>query len=258
MATFLFDDIIFGPVKSRRLGASLGINLLPTGRKFCNFNCLYCECGWSSGAGGDMHLPSRESIREKLFTRLSEIKTTNSPLDRITFAGNGEPTIHPDFPGIIEDTITVRDNLFPGVKIAVLSNASTLDKPGIFNALGRIEMNILKLDSVNEQTVRLINQPPAGYRVSQVIDGFLRFKGKFILQTLFVTGHSGDVPIDNASTEEVNNWLDMIQLTRPETIMIYTIDRDTPLQTLQKVPREQLDSIARQVRKLGLSVQVSY
>lgn len=258
MSTFLFDDIIFGPVNSRRLGASLGINLLPTNGKFCNFNCIYCECGWSSGSVSKNRLPTREAIRKRLEEVLQEMHTSHAPLDVITFAGNGEPTIHPDFPGIVEDSIRVRDRFAPGVKIAVLSNASRLDNPGIFDALGKIEMNILKLDSANELTVRLINQPPADYSVKRVIEGMARYHGRFILQTLFVRGEAGGIPVNNATEEEVRDWLEVIRQVKPGMVMIYTIARDTPLQTLQKVEAETLDRIADEVRKLHFPVQVSY
>jgi wyosine [tRNA(Phe)-imidazoG37] synthetase (radical SAM superfamily) len=258
MATFLFDDIIFGPVKSRRLGASLGINLLPTSGKFCNFNCIYCECGWSSPADPKTKLPRREEIRNRLEERILQIKADGSPFDRITFAGNGEPTIHPDFVGIIADTLEIRNRLVPGVKIAVLSNATQIDRPEIFEALGRIDQNILKLDSANEQTVRLINQPPAGYNISRVIDGMMRYHGHFILQTLFISGEFGGIPLNNASDEEVKAWLTVVEQVRPELVMIYTIARDTPVNTLQKIEPEVLDRIAGKVRDLGISVQVSY
>lgn len=258
MATFLFDDIVFGPVKSRRLGASLGINLLPVSGKFCNFNCIYCECGWSSGTGRKTSLPSREEISSRLESRLLQLKKDRTPLDRITFAGNGEPTIHPDFPGIIDDTIGIRDRIFPGVKIAVLSNASNLDNPEIFAALGKIEMNILKLDSASDLTVKLINQPPPGYQIEKVIDGMMRYHGRFILQTLFVKGIFGEIPVNNAGVEEVKNWLEVIEKVHPQMVMIYTIERDTPIRTLEKIEPEMLDAIAEKVRQLGIRVQVSY
>jgi len=258
MATFLFDDIIFGPVKSRRLGTSLGINLLPTTGKLCNFNCIYCECGWSSGSNLKTRLPSREEIRNRLEEKLLQIRDNRTMLGRITFAGNGEPTLHPDFAGIIADTIGIRDRIVPGVKIAVLSNASNLDNPEIFDALGRIEMNILKLDSANEQTVKLMNQPPLGYRVDRVIEGMMRYRGRFILQTLFVKGEFGGIHVDNSGEKEVKSWLEVVKKVRPEMVMIYTIARDTPIQTLQKIKSEILDNIAGEVRKLSIPVQVSY
>ena len=258
MATFLFDDIIFGPVTSRRLGASLGINLLPVNGKFCNFNCIYCECGWSTHPDVKIKLPTRDEISKRLEEVLIEIKKNHTPLDKITFAGNGEPTIHPEFEGIVDDTIRIRDLYAPGVKIAVLSNASNLDKPAIFAALGRIDLNILKLDSAHEETIRLINQPSPGYRIDRVIEGMIRYNGRFILQTLFVKGSFNGIQVDNSGDQEVRDWLDVVQKVKPEMVMIYTIARDTPLQTLQKTDPETLDRIAGEVRKLGIEVQVSY
>jgi wyosine [tRNA(Phe)-imidazoG37] synthetase (radical SAM superfamily) len=258
MTTFLFDDIIFGPVKSRRLGASLGINLLPPTGKFCNFNCIYCECGWSSGTDLKTRLPSRDEVRIRLEEKLLQILDSKTRLDRITFAGNGEPTIHPDFPDIISDTIRIRNRISPNVKIAVLSNATQLDNPEIFKALGKVDMNILKLDSASEQTVKLINQPRPDYRISRVIDGMKRYNGRFILQTLFVKGTINGIPVNNAGKEEVVNWLEVVKKVQPEMVMIYTIARDTPIQTLQKIGAEILDNIADEVGKLGVPTQVSY
>ncbi len=258
MSTFLFDEIIFGPVKSRRLGASLGINLLPVSGKFCNFNCIYCECGWSGEQGQESRLPSRKDISEMLEARLVEIRSEGSPIDRITFAGNGEPTIHPEFPGIIADTVEIRDRIFPDVKIAVLSNASRLDRPEIFEALGKADMNILKLDSAFAHTAGLINQPPPGYSIDRVIEGMIRYKGQFILQTLFVKGEFEGTSVDNSSDHEVAAWLEIVKKVNPEMVMIYTIARDTPIDTLQKIKPEILDRIAAQVTGLGIPVQVSY
>ncbi|MFO7617805.1 MAG: radical SAM protein [Bacteroidales bacterium] len=257
MGTFLFDDIIFGPVSSRRLGASLGINLLPAGRKFCNFNCIYCECGWSGSEGSSPRLPARDEIRKRLEKKLLEIHDTHSQLDMITFAGNGEPTLHPDFPGVIDDTIALRDRHAAGVPIAVLSNASRIDRPEIFRALGKIEKNILKLDSAFEATVRMINRPPHDYSISKVIDGMARYEGRFILQTLFLRGEMNGRTVDNATPEEISAWLEVVARVKPSQVMIYTIARDTPVDTLRKLPTGELKAIARQVEQLGIATQVS-
>lgn len=258
MPTFLFDDIIFGPVRSRRLGASLGVNLLPVTGKLCNFDCIYCECGWSHAGGNPGDLPARGEIRSRLETRLTNIRKKNSPLDVITFAGNGEPTVHPEFTGIIDDTISLRDHLAPGVRIAVLSNASGLDDPEVFSALGRIEMNILKLDSAFEETVRLINQPPPGYSIDRVVEGMLRYNGRFILQTLFVRGEFLGRPVDNAAPAEIDAWLEIVRKVKPMQVMVYTIERDTPVNTLHKIGRSKLEMISSKVRALGIPVQVSH
>jgi len=257
MSTFLFDEIIFGPVKSRRLGASLGINLLPVSAKCCNFNCIYCECGWT-GEGIGSSLPKREEIRLRLENKLRQIIDEKGPLDRITFAGNGEPTLHPEFGGIIDDTVHLRNQYFPDVKIAVLSNATRLDHPEVFRALGRVDMNILKLDSARDATVQLLNHPPAGYKVQKVIEGMKRFNGRFILQTMFVKGSYGEQVIDNTTGEELKDWIKVVKAVRPSQVMIYTIDRDTPVETLRKADAATLDDIALMIRKLGYEVQVSY
>lgn len=259
MATFLFEDIIFGPVISRRLGASLGINLLPGNRKICNFNCIYCECGWTDETNSSRHnLPSRKELRSLLELRLLEMKEKGEDLDTITFAGNGEPTIHPDFPGIIDDTINLRNQIFPEVKIAVLSNSSKLDDPEVFSALLKIEQAILKLDSANANTVGTLNRPAGNYSVEKVIRNLEKFEGRFILQTLFVNGTHEGVVINNSTDLEINAWLEVVEKLKPELVMVYTIARDTPLETLSKVSADKLDHIAEEVRKLGIAVTVSY
>lgn len=259
MGTFLFDKIIFGPVKSRRLGVSLGINLLPGGKKVCNFNCIYCECGWSPSVekeGG--YLPRREEVSEALESRLQEMKVKGLSPDVITFAGNGEPTLHPDFSSIIDDSITLRNKYFPGARIAVLSNSTTITNPSVRDALQKVEMNILKLDSAFELTVRIHNQPRVNVKVDELIENLRKFNGKLIIQTLFLRGrHNGKI-IDNTTPEEINAWLKALERIRPSEVMIYTIARDTPEGgLLRKVPLEELNHIASRVQKLGIQTQVS-
>lgn len=259
MATFLFEEIVFGPVKSRRLGASLGINLLPGNRKICNFNCIYCECGWSDKSSSERNeLPSRDELRNLLESRLLEMKTNGEDLTTITFAGNGEPTIHPDFSEIIDDTIDLRNRLFPNVKIAVLSNSTKLNDPKIFASLQKIEQAILKLDSVFDTTLGSLNRPAGNYSQAEVIRNLAKFNGKFILQTLFVNGSHNDIEIDNSTDKELSAWLKVVKKLKPEQVMVYTIARDTPLKTLSKISAEKLDKIAEEVRKLGIPVMVSY
>jgi wyosine [tRNA(Phe)-imidazoG37] synthetase (radical SAM superfamily) len=259
MATFLFEDIVFGPVKSRRLGVSLGINLLPGNVKICNFNCVYCECGWS-GESVDRpeKMPSRKSVAEALESKLQEMTAVNNRPDVITFAGNGEPTLHPDFIAIIDDTIELRNRYFPGARIAVLSNSTTISDSSIRRALSRVEMNILKLDSVNNETISVLNQPSVRYSVEEVIENMLKFNGKLIIQTLFVRGSYNGRKIDNTTSEEIEGWLEALKKIEPEEVMIYTISRDTPIgNLLVKVPREELNKIAQRVKKLGIKTQVS-
>jgi wyosine [tRNA(Phe)-imidazoG37] synthetase (radical SAM superfamily) len=259
MGTFLFDKIIFGPVKSRRLGFSLGINLLPGAKKVCNFNCIYCECGWSQPVekkGG--YLPRREEVSELLASRLQEMKVRNESPDVITFAGNGEPTLHPDFPSIIDDSIALRNQFFPKARIAVLSNATTVTNPAIKDALLKIDMNILKLDSAFDETIRIHNQPRNGIKASELIENLKKFNGKLIIQTLFLRGRFNGRLIDNTTPEEINAWLLALEMIRPSSVMIYTISRDTPEGgLLMKIPAEELKHIASRVEKLGIETQVS-
>jgi wyosine [tRNA(Phe)-imidazoG37] synthetase (radical SAM superfamily) len=259
MGTFLFDKIVFGPVNSRRLGISLGINLLPGAKKVCNFNCIYCECGWTPSIdkeGG--YLPLREEVSELLGSRLQEMKVKNTPPDVITFAGNGEPTLHPQFSEIIDDTIVLRNKFFPAARIAVLSNATTITNPSIRDSLLKIEMNILKLDSVFDDTICTHNQPRVKIKADELIENLRKFNGKLIIQTLFLRGRLGSKTIDNTTSEEVNGWLGALEKIRPQEVMIYTISRDTPEGgLLRKVPLEELNHIASRVEKLGIRTQVS-
>jgi wyosine [tRNA(Phe)-imidazoG37] synthetase (radical SAM superfamily) len=259
MATFLFDEIIFGPVKSRRLGVSLGINLLPIKRKFCNFNCVYCECGWTEESETKgVKLPARSDVFKALEKKLSEMKVTNEPPDVITYAGNGEPTLHPEFTGIIDDSITLRDKYFPEAKIAVLSNATTIMNDAIRAALMKIDQNILKLDSAFDSTIFLHNQPKGTHKADELIENLALFNGKVIIQTLFLRGkHKGKI-IDNTTNVEINAWLEALKKIKPSEVMIYTISRDTPEGgQLMKVPVRELKEIATRVEKLGIRTQVS-
>jgi len=259
MATFLFDDIIFGPVKSRRLGVSLGINLLPVNKKICNFNCIYCECGWTR----DIEItvsrpPSREEVYKALDLKLSELKARNQVPDVITYAGNGEPTLHPDFIGIIDDTLSLRNKYFPEARIAVLSNSTTISDPLIKEALLKVDQNILKLDSALESTIKLHNQPQFNINVEKLIDNLVSFSGKVIIQTLFLRGTYNGKAIDNTTPAEIRAWLKAIEKIRPSEVMIYTISRDTPEgATLNKIPLNELKKIAAVVNSMGIRTQVS-
>jgi wyosine [tRNA(Phe)-imidazoG37] synthetase (radical SAM superfamily) len=259
MATFLFNEIIFGPVQSRRLGVSLGVNLLPVDMKVCSFDCIYCECGFTPKTNNNhAKLPSRQDVQLKLEQKLTEMAVSRKSPDVITFAGNGEPTLHPQFGGIIDDTIALRNELAPGARIAVLSNATMLHKPAVFDALLKVEDNIQKLDSAFEETVRLLDCPRGKFSLAKVVDQLIRFKGKVIVQTLFLKGNFKGMPVDNSTDREVDAWLDLIQMISPQQVMIYTIARDTPVDTLEKVTQETLDGIAGRVEKAGFRVQVSY
>ncbi|MGE0078556.1 MAG: radical SAM protein [Bacteroidales bacterium] len=256
MATFLFDSIVFGPIRSRRLGVSLGINLLPTDSKVCSFDCIYCECGWTNSMVSGS-LPSREQVRWALDKKLSEMLYMGEKLDVITFAGNGEPTLHPDFTGIIDDTIDIRGKYFPDARVAVLSNSTMIHKPEIISALKRIDQNILKLDSAFDTTIQLLNQPMMKFDVKTLVKHLKEFDGNLIIQTLFVRGTVNNQIVDNTTEEEIEAWLGLIGEIKPSEVMIYTIARDTPAQDLIKVPIGELNKIAERVKALGFAVQVS-
>lgn len=259
MPTFLFDRIIFGPVKSRRLGVSLGINLLPATKKVCNFNCIYCECGWTLNSYADKNLlPRRDEVYKALDEKLAEMKGKNITPDVITFAGNGEPTLHPDFPGIIDDSIVLRNKYFPDARIAVLSNSTRITVPEIKRALLKVDQNILKLDSGFDLTVKIHNQPRVNVKVAELIENLKQFNGELIIQTLFIRGSFKGEKIDNTSAEEIAAWLKAIEMIRPSEVMIYTISRDTPEGgQLEKVPLGELKRIAEMVRHLGIKTNVS-
>ncbi len=259
MATFLFDEIIFGPVRSRRLGISLGINLLPTKTKICNFNCIYCECGLTSNIEKAVNkLPRREEVYNALDNKLSMMKAGHQSPDVITYAGNGEPTLHPEFPEIIDDSIILRDKYFPEAKIAVLSNATTIANPLIKAALLKIDKNILKLDSAIDETIQLHNQPRIKINVNELINNLAGFDGKLIIQTLFLRGLKNGMIIDNTTQKEIKAWLTAIETIRPSEVMIYTISRDTPEGAqLYKIPEEELRRIAARVEKMGIKTQIS-
>ena len=259
MSTFLFDEIVFGPVKSRRLGVSLGINLLPTNKKICNFNCIYCECGWtqSSELSGNT-LPSRENVYVALEQKLSELKRTNLVPDVITYAGNGEPTLYPAFPDIINDSITLREKYVPQARIAVLSNATTISNPLIKAALLKTDMNILKLDSAIDSTIKIHNQPKIKLSAEQLINNLIEFHGKVIIQTLFLRGTYNGKTIDNTTDVEIKAWLGAIERIKPYEVMIYTISRDIPAEAqLRKVSLSELNGIAALVNSIGIRTQVS-
>lgn len=256
MATSLFNDIIFGPVRSRRLGLSLGVNLLPLDSKLCNFNCIYCECGWNKRMPGQ-RFNRREDVRNILETKLREMVAEGAPPDVITFAGNGEPTMHPDFADIIDDTLDLRDRICPSAKVSVLSNATMIGRKSVRDALLKVDNNILKLDSAYDDTVRLINGPVGNYSVADTAANMKLFEGKLIIQTMFLRGrHNGRI-VDNTTEREVSAWLGLLKEIGPRKVMIYTIDRDTPAKELVKVPVEELERIADRVRAAGLECSVS-
>jgi len=249
----LFNEIAYGPIHSRRLGTSLGVELMPLEHKLCTFNCVYCECGWNEPVSHPQ-LPTREQVRAALEARLKE----GLELDVITFSGNGEPTLHPEFLGIIEDTIALRDQYCPKAKVSVLSNSTQLGRPDVVQALRLCDNRILKLDAGTDTMMRRIDLPVNEQLTAETIIGWLQqFDGDFTLQTCFLRGeHNGDV-IDNTTPEELSAWYQAVDRLHPKQIMIYVIDRKTPEEHLSKIPREEMESIAAPLIAKGYKVSIS-
>lgn len=257
MSTFLFDEIIFGPVWSRRLGESLGINLLPSGRKVCNFNCIYCECGITPTQYQQSGFPDVSEVSELLAKKLAALKSDSAYLNSITFAGNGEPTLHPQFDQIVDEVIKIRDQIFPDASIAVLSNATLIANHKVFNALLKVDFNILKLDSAIEETLKKINCPAGSFNFKDIVDTLAKFNGRLTIQTLFLKGYCNGKYIDNTTDLEVSEWVKTIESIKPESVMLYSLARDSAVDTLEKVSEAELNRIASMLEGKGIKTQVT-
>lgn len=255
MATIIYPSPIFGPVNSRRLGVSLGINLMPNDGKVCSFDCLYCECGFNADFRPKHKRPTRQEVKEALTEVLKKRHENHEPLDDITFAGNGEPTGHPDFKAIVEDTVEVRNQYFPEAKLSVLSNATYIYKPEVREALMLVDNNILKLDTVDMDYIKKLDRPQQPhYDVKDVIENLKKFDGHVIIQTMFLCGDG----MDNTSEQYVAPWLEAVKDIKPQQVMVYTIDRETPDKLLEKASHETLDAIKARVEALGIKCTASY
>lgn len=258
MVTILFHSTIFGPIHSRRLGASLGINLSPVDGKVCSFDCLYCEAGYNSQGPGKSGLPSRESVRTLLEEKLKAMAKVSAPLDVITFSGNGEPTLHPEFDGIVDDTVVLRDKYYPQAKISVLCNSTRLDNEEVCRGLLKVDNCILKLDSALTPTMRLIDRPASpSFTCEYLIPQLKKFGDQCIIQTMMLRGNHDGKHIDNTTPEEIKALIEAYKTIGPAEVMLYSIDRPTPESDLQKVEKEELEAIADQIRKEGIKVLVS-
>ena len=258
MATKLFPSPIFGPIKSRRLGISLGINLLPSDGKVCTFDCLYCECGFNATHRTKEKLPTRIEVASALETELQSMAANNEFPDVLTFAGNGEPTIHPCFADIIDDTIALRDRYCPNAKISVLTNATQITKETVFEALKKVDNNILKLDTVNNDYISFLDRPTGRYNLNEIIGRMKAFNGKAIIQTMFLKGEVNGIDINNTGNNFVLPWIEVVKEIAPREVMIYTIDRETPQQGLLKATHEELDRIVALLEKEGIKASASY
>ena len=253
----LFGEIAYGPIHSRRLGTSLGMELMPLADKLCTFDCIYCECGFNQPVSHPV-LPTREEVRTALEQKLQTLAADGVLLDVITFSGNGEPTLHPDFLGIIEDTCRLRDAYCPQAKVSVLSNSTQLGREDVVEALRLCDNRILKLDSAIDATMHLIDQPVNSSLTVAQIEGYLSvFNGDFTLQTCFLRGEHRGLRIDNTTPEELTAWYAAVWRLHPKQVMIYVIDRATPVKTLEKVSREEMERIAAPLRAKGIDVVVS-
>lgn len=257
MAGFLFNDIVFGPVMSRRLGISLGINLLPLNKKVCSFNCIYCECGWTDT------LPTKElsffspiEISTAIENRFIELHSEHIQIEAITFAGNGEPTLHPDFDQIIENTLFLRDKYLTGAEVTVLSNSTTISQPLVLEALKKADKSIMKLDAGDDELFRLINQPLTSISREEIIINLKLFKSKVIIQSMFLKGEYKGRVIDNTREDVIGLWIEELKQIQPEYVMIYPIARNTPVEGLKKISTEELNIIAAKVNKEGIKAKI--
>ena len=248
-----FDDIVFGPIRSRRLGSSLGVNLLPSKGKLCNFDCIYCECGWNrDGEQGRTPLPSFEDIKTALTERISALAVDGAEVDSITFSGNGEPTIHPDFPEIVDVVLELRDRYYPEAKVSVLSNATMLGREKVREALKKIENPILKIDASDDGLIALINKPAGNYRLEDVVGWMKEFGGDFILQTMFLRSDDFDL----SAPDQLAGWMDIVRYLNPREVMVYTIDRETPDKSLGKYTVDEMRTFVAPLIDEGYKIQI--
>ena len=246
------EETVFGPIHSRRLGSSLGINLLPQRGKFCNFDCVYCECGWNRDGRDDQVLPTAAQVRAALEDKLCACMLEGTPIDSITFSGDGEPTLNPEFPEMIDVTLELRDRYYPEALVSVLSNASMVHRDAVFEALRKVDNPILKIDAPTTELSRIINRPAPGYRVEDIVEALKRFEGDFVLQTMFLRCEG----FDSSSPEVLSGWMDIVRTLRPREVMVYTIDRQTPQAGLVRFTPEEMRALTAPLVEEGFRVQV--
>ena len=246
----LRETTVFGPIFSRRLGSSLGINLLPQEGKICNFDCVYCECGWNKDGRGDTALPSARDVEVALEEKLKACKAAGTPIDSITFSGDGEPTLNPEFPQIIDITLALRDKYYPSARVSVLSNATRAGKEEVFQALRKVDNAILKIDAPTDELAALVNRPAPGYHLADVVKALKRFQGQFVLQTMFLKGPGW------ATEEWVSAWMDIVREVHPKEVMVYTIDRETPMKELAKYTVEEMRTLVQPLIEEGYQIQI--
>lgn len=247
-----FDEIVFGPIFSRRLGSSLGVNILPSKGKLCNFDCIYCECGWNADGIAERRFPTLAEVESALSDKMEKLAAEGVPVDSITFSGNGEPTMNPDFAGIVDVTLRLRDRFYPDAKISVLSNATLVGRRTVVEALKKIDNPILKIDAADDRMISMINKPVGSYRLRNVMDGLKEFNGNFILQTMFLRSPEFDMTAPDA----LAGWIEIVRELRPRQVMVYTIDRETPDKSLGKYTVEEMREFVQPLVDEGFDVQV--
>ena len=246
------EETVFGPIHSRRLGNSLGMNLLPVNGKLCNFDCIYCECGWNRDGRNDTRLPDAAEVRACLEKKLQECKAAGTPIDSITFSGDGEPTINPDFPRIIDDTLELRGRYYPDAVVSVLSNATRAHVPSVMEALRKVDNPIMKIDAPTNELIARIDRPAPGYDIARVVEALRKFDGDFILQTMFLRSRD----FDSSSPEVLGGWMDIVRSLRPREVMVYTIDRPTPQEGLLKFSVEEMHALVKPLEDEGFKIQI--
>ncbi len=247
------EKTVFGPIFSRRLGRSLGINLLPENGKLCNFDCIYCECGWNRDGREDRRIPSTEDVLAALEDKLSECAAAGTAIDSITFSGDGEPTLNPDFAPIVDGTIALRDRFYPSARVSVLSNATRIWKEDVFQALRKVDSPILKIDAATDEGARAVNSPQGEYSVARIVSGLERFGGEFILQTMFLRS-----PVfETGSEPNLSLWMDIVRRLRPRETMVYTIARETPMQGIRPYSEEEMRSLVKPLLDEGFRISIN-
>ena len=251
----LQQGILYGPIRSKRLGCSLGLNLFPSDRKVCSFDCVYCHFGGTTDHVRQSERLGIPSVTEVL-AAVEEFLKSDNDFDYITFSGNGEPTMYPDFAELVPKLHELIRRRRPSVRLALLSNSSCVGEESLYPALKLIDLPIFKLDAGNQTTFEILNRPCPGVTISAIIDGLTRLSARqeIIIQTVMVDG-----PVPNHDGQAFDDWIVAIRRIRPGAIQLYTTDRPVADTRVRKVSDRQLETIAARIRELtGVPAQAYY